>query len=48
MQRIQHDVLFREECANCGHAASRERWSESAVIPRYLELVREHRLNRRP
>lgn len=48
MQRIQHDVSFRAECASNGHAAFRERWSESAVIPRYLELVREHRLSRRP
>ncbi len=42
MQRIQHDISFRLECALNGHAAYRERWSESAVIPRYLDLVREH------
>jgi glycosyltransferase involved in cell wall biosynthesis len=41
MQRIQHDVEFREECARNGYAAFRERWSEAAVIPRYLEIVRQ-------
>jgi len=41
MRRIQHDVEFREECARNGYAAFRERWSEGAVIPRYLEIVRE-------
>lgn len=46
MQRIQHDVAFREECARNGYAAFRERWSEAAVIPRYLEIVREQMANR--
>jgi glycosyltransferase involved in cell wall biosynthesis len=41
MQRMQHDITFREECARDGYAAFRERWSEAAVIPRYLEIVRE-------
>jgi glycosyltransferase involved in cell wall biosynthesis len=42
MHRIQHDIVFRERCATNGYAAFRERWSESAVIPRYLDLVHEH------
>jgi len=41
MQRTQHDIAFREECARNGYAAFRDRWSEDAVIPRYLEIVRE-------
>lgn len=41
MHRIQHDVEFRAECALNGYTAFRERWSEAAVIPRYLEIVRQ-------
>jgi glycosyltransferase involved in cell wall biosynthesis len=42
MRRMQSDREFRESCAESGFAAFRERWSESAVIPRYLDLVHEH------
>jgi glycosyltransferase involved in cell wall biosynthesis len=39
MHRMQHDAVFRNECATNGYAAFRERWSESAVLPQYLDLV---------
>ena len=41
MQRMHHDIAFRKECARNGYTAFRERWSEAAVIPRYLEIVHE-------
>lgn len=41
MQRMHHDIAFREECARSGYAAFRERWSEAAVIPRYLDIVHD-------
>jgi len=40
MRRLQGDPARREECAAAGQRAYRERWSESAVVPRYLDLVR--------
>jgi len=42
MRRMQSDPEFREGCAERGHTAFRERWSEKAVIPKYLNLVQEH------
>jgi len=46
MQRIRTDPAHRERLAENGYRAYLERWSESAVIPRYLDIVRraaEHR-----
>jgi glycosyltransferase involved in cell wall biosynthesis len=40
MRRIQEDPAHREQLAANGWRAYLERWTESAVIPRYLELVR--------
>ncbi len=42
MQRLQHDGVFRDSCAENGYAAFRQRWSENAVLPKYLDLVQEH------
>jgi glycosyltransferase involved in cell wall biosynthesis len=47
MRRMQSDAEFREACADSGYMAFRERWSENAVIPRYLDLVQEHLENGR-
>jgi glycosyltransferase involved in cell wall biosynthesis len=41
MDRIRTDRAYREGLARAGFAARRRLWSESAVIPRYLELVRQ-------
>lgn len=40
--RMQSDQEFRDKCAESGYLAFRERWSESAVMPKYLDLVLEH------
>ena len=40
MARLLGDPALRAERARAGFRAFRERWSESAVLPRYLELVR--------
>jgi glycosyltransferase involved in cell wall biosynthesis len=40
MRRIQTSPEHRERLARDGYAAFVERWSESAVIPRYLDIVR--------
>lgn len=40
MQRIRTDPEHRERLAENGYRAYLERWSESAVIPQYLDIVR--------
>ena len=40
MQQIQSDPELREHMANQGRAAFLKYWSEAAVIPRFLEVVR--------
>jgi len=40
MRRIQSDPEHRERLSVAGKAARKRLWSESAVIPRYLDLVR--------
>ena len=39
MRRLQEDREHRENLARGGFAGFRERWCESAVVPRYLDLV---------
>jgi glycosyltransferase involved in cell wall biosynthesis len=39
MRRIQEDPAHRERLAEAGFRAFARRWSESAVVPRYLEVV---------
>lgn len=41
MRRFQGDPAYRARLARQGHAAFRERWVESAVVPQYLDIVRE-------
>jgi glycosyltransferase involved in cell wall biosynthesis len=41
MQQMQSDPALRERMAGRGRAAFRKYWSESAVIPRFLEVVRK-------
>jgi glycosyltransferase involved in cell wall biosynthesis len=40
MQRMLHDDAYRDDLARSGWEARRRLWSESAVIPRYLDIVR--------
>jgi glycosyltransferase involved in cell wall biosynthesis len=40
LRRLHRDRAHRARLAAAGYAAYVERWSESAVVPRYLELVR--------
>jgi len=40
MQRLQGDPAHRARLARAGFRGYVERWSESAVIPQYLEIVR--------
>jgi len=40
MRRIQEEPGRRDRLARAGYQAYVERWSESAVVPRYLEIVR--------
>lgn len=40
MQRLQGDPVHRARLARAGYCGYVERWSESAVIPRYLDIVR--------
>lgn len=40
MRRFQQDPAYRQEKATNGHRAFKERWVESAVIPKYLDIVR--------
>jgi glycosyltransferase involved in cell wall biosynthesis len=39
MRRLQHEPSYREGLARRALRGFRERWSESAVVPRYLDLV---------
>lgn len=40
MRRLQDDPGHRARLAQCGYRGFVERWSESAVIPQYLDIVR--------
>lgn len=40
MRRMQHEAGVRERLSAAGYHGYVERWSESAVIPRYLDIVR--------
>lgn len=40
MRRLQHDPPLRAAMAQDGYRAYVERWSEKAVVPRYLDIVR--------
>jgi glycosyltransferase involved in cell wall biosynthesis len=40
MARVQKDVARRQAMGEAGQRAYRERWSESVVVPRYLDIVR--------
>ncbi|HEX6249908.1 MAG TPA: glycosyltransferase family 4 protein [Gemmatimonadaceae bacterium] len=40
MSRVQHEPGLRAGLAAAGRHAFQERWSESVVIPRYLDVVR--------
>ncbi|HXF95222.1 MAG TPA: glycosyltransferase family 4 protein, partial [Gemmatimonadales bacterium] len=40
MRRFQHDPAARDAAARAGYRAFLEHWSERAVIPRYLDVVR--------
>jgi glycosyltransferase involved in cell wall biosynthesis len=40
MQRIQRDASHRDRLAQAGYDAFVANWSESAVIPRYFEILR--------
>jgi glycosyltransferase involved in cell wall biosynthesis len=41
MQRIQKDKAWRQRLSKAGYSAFVENWSESAVMPRYLDVVRK-------
>jgi glycosyltransferase involved in cell wall biosynthesis len=43
MQKLQTDTEHRNRLAESGYRASIDIWSESAVIPRYLEVVERFR-----
>ena len=43
MRRIQEDPAYRETLARNGSAAVRRHWTESAVVPRYLDIVASRR-----
>jgi glycosyltransferase involved in cell wall biosynthesis len=40
MRRLQADPAHRDRLARAGHEAFLDRWCESAVVPRYLDIVR--------
>ncbi|HEV2130065.1 MAG TPA: glycosyltransferase family 4 protein [Longimicrobiaceae bacterium] len=40
MRRLQQDAALRRRMGEAGYNAFLQHWSESAVIPRYLDLVR--------
>lgn len=46
MRRLQGDPAYRTRLAVSGYRAYAERWSESAVVPRYLEIVRRAAIRR--
>ena len=41
MRRLQHDETARRRLGEAGADALSRLWSESAVVPRYLEVIRE-------
>ncbi len=43
MRHLQYDTEYRDGLAESAHKASVDVWSESAVIPRYLEVVEQFR-----
>jgi glycosyltransferase involved in cell wall biosynthesis len=43
MQKLQSDTAHREKLAESGYRASIDLWSESAVVPRYLDVVDRYR-----
>jgi glycosyltransferase involved in cell wall biosynthesis len=40
MARLQNDAARRETMGRAGYAGYRTRWSESRIVPRYLDMVR--------
>lgn len=46
MQRLQRDPAHRARLADSGYRAYVDRWSESAVIPKYLDIVRRAAMRR--
>jgi glycosyltransferase involved in cell wall biosynthesis len=46
MSRLQQDRAYRAKLADNGQQACRRYWSESAVIPQYLQIVRKAALKR--
>lgn len=46
MRRLQDDPAYRSRLATAGYRGYVERWSESAVIPRYLDIIRRAALRR--
>ncbi|MFN8574385.1 MAG: glycosyltransferase family 4 protein [Gemmatimonadaceae bacterium] len=40
MQRLQHEPAYRRQLSQAGYQAYVDRWTERAVVPRYLEIVR--------
>ena len=46
-RRIQSDSAYRRRLGDAGYAAYRERWSESKVVPRYLQLVKNAKAARK-
>jgi glycosyltransferase involved in cell wall biosynthesis len=40
MRRLQTDISLRERLADSGYNAFVQHWSESAVLPQYLDIVR--------
>jgi glycosyltransferase involved in cell wall biosynthesis len=47
MRRMQDDWGYRDQLANAAYRAYIERWSESAVVPKYLDIVRQSAERRR-
>jgi glycosyltransferase involved in cell wall biosynthesis len=46
MHRMQSDSAYRDRLAQAGYRAYVERWSESAVVPRYLDIVHRAAMRR--
>lgn len=46
MRRLQSDPPYRARLATAGYRSYVERWSESAVIPKYLDIVRRAAVRR--
>ncbi len=43
MSKLQADAAHRDRLAESGYRASIDIWSESAVVPRYLDIVERFR-----